>query len=149
MPGRHSGATKSEGGEPPSFFFFLGLPPRWEEGSPSGPWSPWRRRGESPSEIGYISLSLYVSALSYSALAPFLLYLEIRNSDWIETFAQIFFQKLAFFRPKKSANRLARGPQGLGAPPVGAGAPLPRGHLGHHLALILPPKIHIYSKKNP
>ena len=46
------------GREPPSFFFFLGLPPRWEESSPSGPWSPWWRRGGSPSEIGSPSLSL-------------------------------------------------------------------------------------------
>ena len=78
----------------------LDLLPRWEKGFPSGPWPPWRGRGESPSEIGSVSLSLSVSAFSDSALAPFLLYLEIRNSDWIETFAQIFFQKLAFLRPK-------------------------------------------------
>ena len=37
-------------------FFFLGLPPRMEESSPSGPWSPWRRRGGSPSEIRSPSL---------------------------------------------------------------------------------------------
>ena len=49
------------GREPPSFFFFLGLPPRWEESSPSGPWSPWRRRGRSPSEIGSPSLFSSVS----------------------------------------------------------------------------------------
>ena len=90
---------EARGREPP-FFFFLDLLPRWEKGFHFVPWYQWRGRGESPSEIGYISLSLYVSALSYSALAPFLLYLEIRNSDWIETFAQIFFQKLAFLRPK-------------------------------------------------
>ena len=47
---------------PPSFFFFLDLLPRWEKGFPSGPWLPWRGRGESPSEIGSISLSLSVSA---------------------------------------------------------------------------------------
>ena len=69
------------------FFFFLGLPPRWEEGFPSGPWYLWRGRGESPSGIGSVSLSLSVFALSDSALAPFLLYPEIRNSDWTETFA--------------------------------------------------------------
>ena len=48
------------GREPPSFLFFLGLPPRWEESSPSGPWPPWRRRGESPFEIGSVSLCFYV-----------------------------------------------------------------------------------------
>ena len=91
---------EARGREPPFFFFFLDLLPRWEKGFPSGPWLPWHGRGESPSKIGSISLSLSVSAFWYSALAPFLLYLEILNSDWIETFAQIFFQKLAFLRPK-------------------------------------------------
>ena len=28
------------GREPPSFLFFLGLPTRWENGFPSGPWPP-------------------------------------------------------------------------------------------------------------
>ena len=99
-PRLRSGATGSEGKRAPFFFFFLDLLPRWEKGFPSGPWSPWRGSGESPSEIGSVSLSLSVSALWDSALAPFLLYLEIRNSDWIETFAQIFFQKIAFLWPK-------------------------------------------------
>ena len=61
-----------------------------------------------------LSLSLSVSALLDSALSPFLIYLEIRNSDWIETFAQIFLQKLAFLRTKKGINRLTRGPGGWG-----------------------------------
>ena len=105
----------------PSFLFFLDLLPRWEKGFPSGPCSPWHGRGESPSEIGYISLSLSVYAFSNSALAPFLLYPEIRNSNWIETFGQIFFQKLAFLWPKKGINRLIRGPGGCGARPPGVG----------------------------
>ena len=61
-PRRRSGATGSEGERSPSFFFFLDLLPRWEKGFPSGPWSPWRGKGESPSEIGSVSLSLSVSA---------------------------------------------------------------------------------------
>ena len=105
---------EARGREPPSFFFFLDLLPRWEKGFPSGPWLPWCGRGESPSEIGSVSLPLSVSAFWDSALAPFLLYPEIRNSDWIETFAQIFFQKLAFLRPKKGINRLTSGPRGWG-----------------------------------
>ena len=52
---------RERGGEGP-FFFFLDLLPRWEKGFPSGPWSPWRGRGESPSETGCVSLSLSVSA---------------------------------------------------------------------------------------
>ena len=47
---------------PPFFFFFLDLLPRWEKGFPSGPWPSWWRRGESPSEIGSVSLPLSVSA---------------------------------------------------------------------------------------
>ena len=70
--------------EPPFFFLFLDLPPRWEKGFPSGPWSPWRQRGESPSEIGSLSLFPSVSVLPDSALSPFLKFPEIYNSDWAE-----------------------------------------------------------------
>ena len=57
-PRQRSGATGSKGERAPFLFFFLDLLPRWEKGFPSGPWSPWRGRGESPSEIGSISLFL-------------------------------------------------------------------------------------------
>ena len=57
---------KGRGG--PFVFFFLDLLPRWEKGFPSGPWPPWHGRGESPSEIGSVSLSLSVSAFP---LVPF------------------------------------------------------------------------------
>ena len=66
------------------FFFFLNLLPRWEKGFPSGPWPPWHGRGESPSEIGYVSLSLSVSVFPDSSLSPFLIFPEILNSDWAE-----------------------------------------------------------------
>ena len=58
--------------------------------SPSSPWLPWRGRGESPSEIGSVSLSLFVSAFFPGSVSPFCVYMEIRNSDWPETFAVIF-----------------------------------------------------------
>ena len=73
---------KGRGG--PFVFFFLDLLPRWEKGFPSSPWLPWLGRGESPSEIGSVSLSLSVSAFSDSSLSPFLIFPEIRNSDWAE-----------------------------------------------------------------
>ena len=78
---------RKRGGRAPFFFFFfffLDLLPRWDKGFPSGPWPPWRRRGESPSEIGSVSLSISISAFSDSALSPFLKFREIRNSDWAE-----------------------------------------------------------------
>ena len=138
---------EARGREPPSFFFFLDLLPRWEKGFPSGPWPPWHGRGESPSEIGFVSLSLSVSAFCSAALSPFRIYMEIRNSDWTETFAVIFLnQKLAFLRPKKGINRLTGGPRGSGARPGGQARPLPRGHLGHRLAWIFLPEFSKYSK---
>ena len=143
-PGGVPAPPEARGREPPFFFFFLDLLPRWEKGFPSGPWPPWHGRGESPSEIGSVSLSLSVSAFPDSGLSPFLLYPEIRNSDWGESFAQIFLIKLAFLRQKKSVNRLTGGPRGCQAHP--GGRPLSRGHLGHRFALILPPKNHKYSK---
>ena len=49
--------------------------------------------------------------------------MEMRNSYWTETFAVIFYQKLAYLRPKKGINRLTGGPRGSGARPGGRGAP--------------------------
>ena len=83
-PGSVLAPPEARGREPPFFFFFLEFLPRWEKGFPSGPWPPWRGRGESPSKIGSVSLSLSVSAFSDSALSPFLIFPEIRNSDWAE-----------------------------------------------------------------
>ena len=122
-PGGVPAPPEARGREPPFLFFFLDLLPRWEKGFPSGPWSPWRGRGESPSEIGSVSLSLSVSAFSSASLSPFRVYMEIRNSDWTETFAVIFYQKLAFLRPKKGINRLTGGPRGSGARPGGQARP--------------------------
>ena len=66
---------------------------------------------------------LSVSAFSDSAPSPFPLYLEIRNSDWGESFAQIFLIKLSFLWQKKGINRLTGGPQECNARPGGVGAP--------------------------
>ena len=83
-PGSAPAPPEARGREPPFFFFFLDLLPRWEKGFPSGPCSPWSGRGKSPDEIGSLSLSLFpsVSALPDSALSPFLKFPEIRNSYW-------------------------------------------------------------------
>ena len=76
-PGGVPAPPEERGREPPFFFFFLDLLPRWEKGFPSGPWPPWHGRGESPSEIGYVSLSLSVSAL---LIPPFHRFLYSRRS---------------------------------------------------------------------
>ena len=85
-PGGAPAPPEARGREAPFFFFFfffLDLLPRWEKGFPSGPWLPWLGRGESPSEIGSISLFLPSLILPLHRF----LYIWIRNSDWIETFA--------------------------------------------------------------
>ena len=89
----------------------------------------------------YLSVSAF-SALADSTPSPFLLYPEIRNSDWGESFAQIFLVKLAFLRQKESINCLTVGSR------VSRACPLPRAHLGYRFALILLPENHKYSKKN-
>ena len=73
-PGGVPVPPEASGREPPFFFFFLDLLPRWENGFPYGPWPPWHGRGESPSEIGFVSLSLSVSAFLDSTLSPFLIF---------------------------------------------------------------------------
>ena len=66
-----------------------------------------------------------ISAFPDSTPSPFPLYLEIRNSDWGESFAQIFLIKLAFLRQNKSVNCLTGGPRDLRARPgVGARPPI-------------------------
>ena len=67
-PGGTPAPTKARGREPPSFFFFLDLLPRWEKGFPSGPWPPCHGRGKSPSKIGFVFVSLSVSTFPDSSL---------------------------------------------------------------------------------
>ena len=71
---------------------------------------------------------------------------EIRNSDWGESFAQIFLVKLAFLQQKKSVNRLTGGPREPRPRPGGRVRPLSCGHPGHRFALILPPENPKYFK---
>ena len=114
------------------------------EGFPLWSLAPMVWEGREPLQ-DWIYLS--VSAFSVSSPSPFPLYLEIRNSDWGESFAQIFLIKLAFLRQQKSVNRLMGGPREPRPCPGGRRAPWSRGHPGHSFALILLPKNHKYSKK--
>ena len=115
-PGGTPAPPEARGREPPSFFFFLDLLPRWEKGFPSVPWPPWRGRGESPSEIGYVCLSLSVSAFYSGSVSPFCIYMEIRNSDWPETFAVIFFRILVSCGKRRASSALWWAHEGRGAP---------------------------------
>ena len=109
------------------------------EGFPLWSLAPMAWEGREPlRDWIYLSVSV-LAVLADSTPSPFPLYLEIRNSDWGESFAQIFLVKLAFLRQKKSVNRLMGGPRESRARPE-------RGHLGHYFALILPPENPKYSK---
>ena len=66
--------------------------------------------------------------------------MEIRNSDWDETFAMIFLPKISFLAAEEGhqppygwTTRVRGAPRGVGR------APLPRAHLGHRFALIFLP----------
>ena len=73
-PGSASGPPQARGREPPFFSLSLDLVPRWEKGFPTGPWLPWLGRGESPPEIGSISLFLR------SQILPLHRFFNIRRS---------------------------------------------------------------------
>ena len=73
-PGGVSAPLEARGREPPFFLFFLDLLPKWKKGFPSSPWLPWLRRGESPFEIGSISLFLR------SQILPLHRFFNIRRS---------------------------------------------------------------------
>ena len=90
------------------------------EGFPLWSLAPMAWEGREPLR-DWIYLS--VSAFSDSTPSPLPLYLEIHNSDWGESFAQIFLIKLSFLRQKKSVNRLTGGPRECQARPGGVGAP--------------------------
>ena len=113
------------------------------EGFPLCSLAPMAWEGREPLR-DWIYLS--ISAFSYPSPSPFFLYPEIRNSDWGESFAQIFLVKVAFLRQKKSVNRLMGGLGECQARPRGWARPLSRGHLGHRFALILPPENPKYYK---
>ena len=113
------------------------------EGFPLWSLAPMAQEGREPLR-DWIYLS--VSVFSDSTPSPFLKYQEIRNSDWGESFAQIFLVKLAFLQQKKSVNCLTGGPRESKARPGGRARPLCHGHPGHRFALILPPENPKYSK---
>ena len=113
-PGGTPVPPEASGREPPSLFFFLDLLPRWEKGFPSGPRPPWHGRGESPFEIGSVSLSLSVSAFSDSSLSPFLIFSEIRNFDWAEILTQFVSRYWLSCGERRAPTALQGGHEGQG-----------------------------------
>ena len=103
-----------------------------------GPWPPWLPEGRSPSEVG---------SLSVSSRKRFLIFLDIRMSDWAEILTRFLYGYWLSCSERRAPTALRSVLEGPGrALPPGA-RPLPHGPLGHRLALILLPKNHIYSKK--
>ena len=83
-----------------------------------------------------------------SALSLFLIFPEIRNSDWVEIWTRFVSGYWLSCSERRAPTALRSGHEGPGrAWPPGA-RPLTRGPLGHRLTLILLPKNHKYSKKN-
>ena len=72
-----------------------------------------------------LSLCLSLFLRSGYALSPFRIYMEIRNSDWTETFAVNFLPKISFLAAKEGhqppygwPTRVRGAPGGTGAPPA-------------------------------
>ena len=120
-PGGTPAPPEARGREPPSFFFFLDLLPRWEKGFPSGPWLPWLGRGESPSEIGSVSLCLSVSAFQILAFHRFL-YSRRSVTPIGLKFGHDFYPDIGFLAAKEGLQL----PYGVATRAQGAPAPLGR-----------------------
>ena len=112
-PSSTSAPPEARGRELPFFFFFLDLLPRWEKGFPSDPWLPWLGRGESPSEIGSISLFLR------SQILPLHSFLNIRRSVTPigVNLSPDFSHKISFLATKEEQQ-----------PPYGGGGHKGQGH---------------------
>ena len=102
-PGGVPAPPEARGREHPFFFFFLDFP--------YGPWSPWSGRGESPSEIGSVSLSLSVSAFSDLAFHRF--FYNRRSVTPIGlNFGHDIYPEISFLAAKEGSNRLTGWPRG-------------------------------------
>ena len=124
-PGSPPAPPEARGRDPPPFFFFfLDLLPRWEKCFPSGPWPPWHGRGESPSEIVSVSLSLSVSAL---LILPFHRFLNSQRSVTPIglNFGHNLYPDISFLAAEEGhqppygwPTRVRGAPRGAGAPPA-------------------------------
>ena len=90
-----------------------------------------------------LDLSLCLSLFLHSrfCFSPFLLFPDICNSDWAEIWTRFLSEYWLSCGERRVPTALRSGHEGPGR------ALHPRGPLGHCLAFIPLPKIHIYSKK--
>ena len=89
-------------------------------------------------------ICLFVSlcfCVADSGISPFLIFSEIRNSNWAKILTQLVSVYWLSCGEIREPTALRGSHEGQGH------TPLPRGPLGHCLTLILLPKNHIYSKK--
>ena len=100
----------------PHFFFFLDLPPRWEEGFPSGPCLHGGGGAGAPPRL---DLSLCFLLFLCSQILAFHRFLNSRRSVTPIglKFNTIFIRILSFLWRKKGTNRLTGDPQALQARP--------------------------------
>ena len=84
-PGSAPAPPEASGRGPPFFFFFffLDLLPRWEKGFPSGTLASMAWEGREPLRDWICPSVSLCFCVPDSALSPFLIFPEIRNSDWI------------------------------------------------------------------
>src|SRR3989337_2128860 len=91
----------------------------------------------------YLSV-LFCFAFLFSGPSLFLKFSEIRNSDWAEILTRFSSGYYLSCGTRRGLTDL----RGAHEPPGHAWPPwrtlVPRGHLGHRLVLIPPPKNHIY-----
>ena len=83
-PGGVPAPPGERGREPPSFFFFLGLPLDGRRVPPLFHGHHGSRRGGAPPRLDLSLSVLFCFASLFSGLSPFLKYPEIRNSDRAE-----------------------------------------------------------------
>ena len=69
-----------------------------------------------------------------------------RSPNGIKTDGELFWNICDFWEEESTWYDARGGHEIGGRPPWSGGVGHSRGHLGHHFALILPPKNHIYSK---
>ena len=107
------------------------------------PW-PSGERGNSP--LDWISLLSYVSRDCFWSPSPFLIFLEIRNSDWAEILMGFSSRNYISCGERRSPTDLRGAHKATPCGQWGGGALMPCEGCGPPFALIPPPKNHIYSK---